>query len=151
MSQITCSQVIRGWDDGVIQMSVGEKAKLNITSDYAYGERVRTGRVGYYGRHDGFITRRNHLCAGCWWRDPAQREPRLRGRVARDLRLKLFVQSSTEVLDWSRRSSSSRRLGASAFNSQGGCAEGHRSRPLLKAMGSGASGARQTKAARCAA
>ena len=46
MSQITCSQVIRGWDDGVIQMSVGEKAKLNITSDYAYGERVRTGRVG---------------------------------------------------------------------------------------------------------
>jgi hypothetical protein len=38
---LTHCQVIRGWDDGVIQMSVGEKAKLHITSDYAYGERVR--------------------------------------------------------------------------------------------------------------
>jgi len=29
--------VIRGWDDGVIQMSLGEKAELHITSDYGYG------------------------------------------------------------------------------------------------------------------
>jgi len=28
------SQVIRGWDEGVMKMSLGEKAKLIITSDY---------------------------------------------------------------------------------------------------------------------
>ena len=30
-------EVIKGWDDGVLQMSLGEKAELNITSDYGYG------------------------------------------------------------------------------------------------------------------
>jgi len=30
-------QVIKGWDDGVIQMSLGEKAELHISSDYGYG------------------------------------------------------------------------------------------------------------------
>merc|ERR1712137_95415 len=29
--------VIKGWDEGVMEMSLGEKAKLNISSDYAYG------------------------------------------------------------------------------------------------------------------
>jgi FK506-binding protein 1 len=29
--------VIKGWDDGVMKMSLGEKAKLTISSDYAYG------------------------------------------------------------------------------------------------------------------
>ena len=29
--------VIRGWDEGVMQMSLQEKATLQITSDYAYG------------------------------------------------------------------------------------------------------------------
>ena len=29
--------VIRGWDEGVIEMTLGEKAKLDISSDYAYG------------------------------------------------------------------------------------------------------------------
>ena len=29
--------VIKGWDEGVMQMSLKEKAKLEITSDYAYG------------------------------------------------------------------------------------------------------------------
>lgn len=28
------SQVIKGWDEGVAQMSLGEKAVLDITSDY---------------------------------------------------------------------------------------------------------------------
>ncbi len=32
-------QVIKGWDEGVLQMSIGEKAVLKITSDYGYGER----------------------------------------------------------------------------------------------------------------
>ena len=30
-------QVIRGWDEGMIQMSQGEKAELSMTGDYAYG------------------------------------------------------------------------------------------------------------------
>uniref|UniRef100_A0A7S0CRZ6 peptidylprolyl isomerase n=1 Tax=Amorphochlora amoebiformis TaxID=1561963 RepID=A0A7S0CRZ6_9EUKA len=32
-------QVIQGWDEGVMKMSLGEKAKLKIASDYAYGAR----------------------------------------------------------------------------------------------------------------
>jgi len=30
-------QVIRGWDEGVAQMSVGELSKLTCTPDFAYG------------------------------------------------------------------------------------------------------------------
>ncbi|KAG7228996.1 hypothetical protein INR49_013229 [Caranx melampygus] len=32
-------QVIRGWDEGVAQMSVGQKARLTCSPDYAYGSR----------------------------------------------------------------------------------------------------------------
>ncbi|RSH83543.1 FK506 binding protein proline rotamase rapamycin-binding protein [Apiotrichum porosum] len=32
-------QVIKGWDEGVPQLSVGEKAVLTATPDYAYGAR----------------------------------------------------------------------------------------------------------------
>ncbi|KAF9897485.1 FK506-binding protein 1A [Lobosporangium transversale] len=35
---IGVGRVIRGWEEGVPQMSLGEKAILNITYDYAYGE-----------------------------------------------------------------------------------------------------------------
>ncbi|KAG0246386.1 hypothetical protein BGX31_002687 [Mortierella sp. GBA43] len=35
---IGVGDVIRGWDEGVPLLSVGEKATLDITSDYAYGE-----------------------------------------------------------------------------------------------------------------
>lgn len=28
-----------GWDEGVVQMKLGEKALLDITSDFAYGAR----------------------------------------------------------------------------------------------------------------
>jgi FK506-binding protein 1 len=35
---IGIGQVIRGWDDGVMGMSLGEKAILNISSDFGYGE-----------------------------------------------------------------------------------------------------------------
>uniref|UniRef100_H2Z293 peptidylprolyl isomerase n=1 Tax=Ciona savignyi TaxID=51511 RepID=H2Z293_CIOSA len=31
------AQVIRGWDEGVMQMSVGQRATLTCTPDYAYG------------------------------------------------------------------------------------------------------------------
>ena len=32
-------QVIRGWDEGVAQMKIGEKCTLTCSPDYAYGER----------------------------------------------------------------------------------------------------------------
>jgi len=35
--KIGVGQVIKGWDEGVIQMSVGERAKLTISPDFGYG------------------------------------------------------------------------------------------------------------------
>lgn len=35
--RIGLGMVIRGWDEGVMGMSLGEKAVLKITSDYGYG------------------------------------------------------------------------------------------------------------------
>ncbi|KTW26211.1 hypothetical protein T552_03102 [Pneumocystis carinii B80] len=40
---IGTGQVIRGWDEAIPQMSIGEVAELTITGDYAYGQ------VGYPG------------------------------------------------------------------------------------------------------
>ena len=37
--------VIRGWDEGVMQMSLGEKATLQISSDYGYGSRGAPGAI----------------------------------------------------------------------------------------------------------
>ncbi|CDS14314.1 hypothetical protein LRAMOSA06484 [Lichtheimia ramosa] len=37
--KIGVGQVIRGWDEGVPQLSVGQRAKLTCTPDYAYGPR----------------------------------------------------------------------------------------------------------------
>ncbi|WRT66999.1 uncharacterized protein IL334_003965 [Kwoniella shivajii] len=34
---IGVGQVIRGWVEGVPQLSIGQKARLTITSDYGYG------------------------------------------------------------------------------------------------------------------
>mmetsp|Transcript_58029 Transcript_58029/g.180288 ORF Transcript_58029/g.180288 Transcript_58029/m.180288 type:complete len:86 (+) Transcript_58029:1-258(+) len=36
-TRIGVGQVIQGWDEGVPQMSLGEKAILRMTSDYGYG------------------------------------------------------------------------------------------------------------------
>uniref|UniRef100_A0A670ZB61 peptidylprolyl isomerase n=2 Tax=Elapidae TaxID=8602 RepID=A0A670ZB61_PSETE len=36
-------EVIRGWEEGVAQMSVGQRAKMIISPDYAYGA---TGHPG---------------------------------------------------------------------------------------------------------
>jgi FK506-binding protein 1 len=38
-TKIGVQQVIKGWDEGVPQLSLGEKAILTCTPDYAYGER----------------------------------------------------------------------------------------------------------------
>lgn len=42
---IGVGQVIQGWDDGVIQMSLGEKAVLAISSDFGYGSRGAGGII----------------------------------------------------------------------------------------------------------
>ncbi|CAH1183018.1 unnamed protein product [Ceutorhynchus assimilis] len=38
-------EVIKGWDEGVAQMSVGQRAKLTCSSDYAYGARGHPGII----------------------------------------------------------------------------------------------------------
>ena len=42
---IGIGQVIRGWDDGVMKMSLGEKAKLDITPDFGYGAQGAGGVI----------------------------------------------------------------------------------------------------------
>ncbi|XP_053544961.1 peptidyl-prolyl cis-trans isomerase FKBP1A-like [Bombina bombina] len=41
--KIGCHEVIRGWEEGVAQMSVGQRACLTCSPDYAYG---KTGHPG---------------------------------------------------------------------------------------------------------
>eukprot|EP01064_Diplonema_japonicum_P027355 TRINITY_DN393_c0_g1_i2.p2 TRINITY_DN393_c0_g1~~TRINITY_DN393_c0_g1_i2.p2 ORF type:complete len:109 (+),score=24.97 TRINITY_DN393_c0_g1_i2:55-381(+) len=43
--QIGVGQVIKGWDEGVMQMSLGEKAILKISSDFGYGARGAGGVI----------------------------------------------------------------------------------------------------------
>jgi len=38
-------EVIKGWDEGVAQMSVGQRAKLTCSPDYAYGSRGHPGAI----------------------------------------------------------------------------------------------------------
>jgi len=38
-TEIGVGKVIKGWDEGVPQLSLGEKAVLTCTHDYAYGEK----------------------------------------------------------------------------------------------------------------
>lgn len=42
---LTNIEVIKGWDEGVPQMSVGQKAVLTMTSDYGYGSQGFPGRI----------------------------------------------------------------------------------------------------------
>ncbi|KAM4551545.1 peptidyl-prolyl cis-trans isomerase Fkbp12-like [Odontesthes bonariensis] len=37
--KLGAGEVIRGWDDGVAQMSVGQVAKLTCSPDFAYGSK----------------------------------------------------------------------------------------------------------------
>ncbi|KAG5932479.1 FK506 binding protein proline rotamase rapamycin-binding protein [Claviceps sorghi] len=50
--RIGVGQVIKGWDEGVTQMKVGEKATLDITSDYGYGA---SGFPGHIPPHAALI------------------------------------------------------------------------------------------------
>lgn len=38
-------QVIRGWDEGVAQMSVGQRATLTCSPDFAYGDQGYPGII----------------------------------------------------------------------------------------------------------
>jgi len=38
-------QVIKGWDEGVPQMTLGEKAKFTISPDYGYGSSGAAGVI----------------------------------------------------------------------------------------------------------
>ncbi|KAK9380560.1 uncharacterized protein V2V93DRAFT_371025 [Kockiozyma suomiensis] len=42
---IGVGQVIKGWDEGVPKLSLGETARLTITGDYAYGSRGFPGLI----------------------------------------------------------------------------------------------------------
>jgi FK506-binding protein 1 len=42
---IGVGQVIKGWDEGVTSMRLGERSLLDITSDYAYGDRGFAGAI----------------------------------------------------------------------------------------------------------
>ncbi|KAJ2453864.1 Fork head 1 [Coemansia sp. RSA 2336] len=43
--KIGVGQLIRGWDEGVPQMSKGQQAKLTITPDYGYGQNGVPGLI----------------------------------------------------------------------------------------------------------
>ena len=43
--KVGIGMVIRGWDEGVPMMSLGEKAILTLTSDFGYGERGAGGVI----------------------------------------------------------------------------------------------------------
>lgn len=38
-------EVIKGWDEGVAQMSVGQRSKLICSPDYAYGSKGHPGVI----------------------------------------------------------------------------------------------------------
>ncbi|XP_051948132.1 peptidyl-prolyl cis-trans isomerase FKBP1A-like isoform X2 [Xyrauchen texanus] len=38
-------EVIRGWEEGIVQMSVGQRAKLTCSPDYAYGNKGHPGII----------------------------------------------------------------------------------------------------------
>ncbi|KAL2810890.1 hypothetical protein BJX63DRAFT_300499 [Aspergillus granulosus] len=44
-TEIGVGKVIKGWDEGVQQMSLGEKAILTISSEYGYGHRGFPGLI----------------------------------------------------------------------------------------------------------
>ena len=43
--KIGLGMVIKGWDEGVMKMSLGEKSVLTMTSDYGYGTRGAGGVI----------------------------------------------------------------------------------------------------------
>ncbi|KAI8918024.1 peptidyl-prolyl cis-trans isomerase, partial [Entophlyctis helioformis] len=44
-TQIGVGQVIKGWDEGIVSMSIGERSMLTIKPEYAYGDRGAGGVI----------------------------------------------------------------------------------------------------------
>ncbi|KAH6856830.1 peptidyl-prolyl cis-trans isomerase fkr-3 [Chaetomium sp. MPI-CAGE-AT-0009] len=45
VTKIGVGRLITGWDEAVLDMRVGERATLDITSDYGYGEKGFHGHI----------------------------------------------------------------------------------------------------------
>merc|ERR1712025_163824 len=45
VTKIGVGQVIKGWDEGFTQLSLGQKAKLTISPDYGYGAAGAAGVI----------------------------------------------------------------------------------------------------------
>ena len=64
-------QVIRGWDEGIMKMSVGQRAKLKVTADYGYGARgagfvIPPNADLVFGAYAGVASARHRAAdAGC--------------------------------------------------------------------------------------
>eukprot|EP00756_Hemistasia_phaeocysticola_P005402 Hpha_TRINITY_DN13312_c0_g1::TRINITY_DN13312_c0_g1_i3::g.95448::m.95448/K09568/FKBP1; FK506-binding protein 1 len=43
--RLDCGEVIKGWDEGVKQMTLGEQSEITMESDMAYGERGFPGLI----------------------------------------------------------------------------------------------------------
>ena len=43
--KLGAGEVIKGWDEGVAQLSVGQRARLICSPDYAYGSRGHPGVI----------------------------------------------------------------------------------------------------------
>ncbi|XP_055350358.1 peptidyl-prolyl cis-trans isomerase Fkbp12-like [Paramacrobiotus metropolitanus] len=43
--KLGAGEVIKGWDEGVAQMSIGQRAKLTCSPDYAYGKKGHPGVI----------------------------------------------------------------------------------------------------------
>lgn len=43
--KLGAGEVIRGWDEGVAQMTLGQKVRMTITPDYGYGARGAGGVI----------------------------------------------------------------------------------------------------------
>jgi FK506-binding protein 1 len=62
--QLGAGKVIKGWDEGFLQLTVGQRAELTITPDFAYGsrdgERSRqtAGRQQQHSKHNAQLAHR---------------------------------------------------------------------------------------------
>jgi hypothetical protein len=63
--KIGLGMVIKGWDEGVLKMSLGEKSVLTMTSDYGYGTRGAGGVIPPNAdlRFEVELLAINNLCA----------------------------------------------------------------------------------------